>query len=641
MRNGLIFLLLLFVLGLHADLRVVRVMPNKINYKLNETAEISVTLANRGKTKESAVFQLFDKWDFDRENLIAKRNITLEPGAEETLRIPWNTGKNRYGHEVRAQLLRNGKQIAAKSEFFNVINEWWRVNIGISPSITAGTKYGDRICEWYGYKPHYTRFSRLFHNSWGKTPIGPFASYFTNTTPWNVAQSTFGVFYDPAYKDNETWYACGDAYTYNEFKKDTEVAKKWGVHRTMFTIYCTTNSSGFELARKHPQFFVKDAKGDFKYNEPVNPFGLSLKGKPYTSGWSFLTPDFTNRDVWKLGVDSIITGLKHLGQNGVYFDGAYRCHEGYDYEGAHLRSKHNFDKLNHELSDYIDRRLREFKPDIYFWTNAGEGGSYRNILKNPASGTLWELGNFHHNPNNAVNIWSSLKENAVSARNRIWNTKHPEDVRSNILHIGYSNYPTGLWYTGPDAAKWAQKGPRFTNFKSSSQFWCINSHVAAIMAAVCGHPYGEGAAYRPFTQIMTRYSDFFWNEDVRLMKKAFRKFNVDSLREIWWEDFVYTRKTPTHTDYYIHLLNTPDTLRHSFETIKETREAKGVELSSRMFKDLKKIHAWTIQPYGSQDVVMEPVVCKLKPEIIDGEMVFAIPNFRYYTLLVIREQNSK
>lgn len=639
MRPGITILLFLFLLNLYGGLEVIRVLPNKINYRLREDAIISVTVANRGDNEDSAELFLFDKWDLGKEKLIAKMPVRLAGKTEKTFRIPWNTGEIRYGHESRAVLKKDGKEIAAKSEFFNVINEWWRVNIGITPSVVGGTEQGDRLCAWYGYKPYNTRFSRFYHDSWGESPIGPFASYFTNTTPWNMAFSTFGAYYDPSYGAHETWYAGSEPRKYEDFHKDTELSRKWGVHRTMFTISCATNESGFELGRKHPQFFLKDAKGDFDYHDPVDPLGLSRKGKPYGSGWSYLTPDFTNRDVWKFGMDTLIAGLKHLGQEGVYFDGAYRCRDGYNHEGDFLRRKYDFDQMNHELSAYINQRLRDFNPDIYFWVNNGEGGSYRNILSNPASGTLWELGNFHHDTHHAHNIWSSIKESAVNVRSALWK-KHKELVKTNILHIGYSNYPTGLWYVGPSAAKWAQQGIKYKNFRSSHQFWCINSHLAAIMAAVCGHPYGEGMAYRPFTQMMTRYSDFYWNEEIHIVDKAFRKFDVDSLRNIWWEEFVYTRKTPEYTDYYIHLLNAPDAIRHSFETLSETKEAKGVDVSSRLFKDRARLQVWAIQPYGLASSRLEPVVTKLNPKIVDGELVFTLPAFRYYILLVIREKRT-
>ena len=88
------------------------------------------------------------------------------------------------------------------------------------------------------------------------------------------------------------------------------------------------------------------------------------------------------------------------------------------------------------------------------------------------------------------------------------------------------------------------------------------------------------------------------------------------------------------------MLNVPDTKNLSFETVQETLPAKDVEISSRIFKDINKVQAWTIQPYGLRDVVLEPVVSRIKPEQVEDEIVLSIPDFRYYTLLVIREQKT-
>ena len=149
-------------LTLSAAPEVLRVIPNKINYNLNEKAIISVTLANKGNKAESAELILVDKWDIDRQKVITKQKVTLAAGSEKTIPVPWNSGTVRYGHEIRAILRQNGKEISAKSEFFNVINEWWRVNVGITPNVIGGTPQGDRLCAWYGYKPFNTRFSRFF-----------------------------------------------------------------------------------------------------------------------------------------------------------------------------------------------------------------------------------------------------------------------------------------------------------------------------------------------------------------------------------------------------------------------------------------------------------------------------------------------
>ena len=138
-----------------------------------------------------------------------------------------------------------------------------------------------------------------------------------------------------------------------------------------------------------------------------------------------ISPDFTRKDVWKLAMDSVIEGVIKLKHNGVYFDGAYRCMDGFDHTGKQLSKVHDFDALNRELSAYVNQRLRTAKKDIYFWVNAGETGSFRNILSNPASGTLWELNNFHQIENNTLNVWNTVKETAVNMRNELWHHLRP------------------------------------------------------------------------------------------------------------------------------------------------------------------------------------------------------------------------
>ena len=648
------FMLLLKVFS--GNLQVVRVLPNKINYALNENAVITVTIANRNAGKEKAELVLFDKWDLDQEKIIAKIPVQMEGNSEKTFSIPWNTGTVRYGHESRAVLMSDSKVLAAKSEFFNVINEWWRVNIGVWPSVIGGTEQGDRLCRWYGYRPYNTPFDRFFYKSWGKSPIGPFASYFTCWTPWNMSFSTFGVFHDPSFKDDELWYAVAEGAEgrrYIDFKRDTAFARKWGVRRTKYLAQHATGNPGFELMRKHPQWFHKDAKGDFAYYDTIDPLGLSYRCvKPYTAGWSHTRPNFALPEVLKHGVDTTLDSVKRHGFDGVYFDGIFCLTPGFDHEGWDVYKKFNKSEVDKKISDYIIRRFAEFRknnPDFYHWANgtptASSGFNGFRIFASPASGSLWEIGEMPMNPKiEYMNVWGSLKEAAVNVRNKYWSlqtTPNQFDVKTNILHVGYTSFPDGLWMVGPSAVAWGRKGIKFKNFQKTHQFWNINSHVAAIIAAICGHPYAlGGAAYRPFTQIMTRYSRFYWHENIRIVKKAFRKFSVDALRDIWWEDFVYINETPEYRDYYIHLLNVPDTKNLSFETVQETLPAKDVEISSRIFKDINKVQAWTIQPYGLRDVVLEPVVSRIKPEQVEDEIVLSIPDFRYYTLLVIREQKT-
>ena len=65
-----------------------------------------------------------------------------------------------------------------------------------------------------------------------------------------------------------------------------------------------------------------------------------------------------------------------------------------------------------------------------------------------------------------------------------------------------------------------------------------------------------------------------------------------------------------------------------------------MEIATKLFgSGLDKIRAWTIQPYDYDSEVLEPVVTRLTPKMMKREMVFTIPPFKFYTLLVIRRYN--
>ena len=65
-----------------------------------------------------------------------------------------------------------------------------------------------------------------------------------------------------------------------------------------------------------------------------------------------------------------------------------------------------------------------------------------------------------------------------------------------------------------------------------------------------------------------------------------------------------------------------------------------MEIATKLFGgNLNKIRAWTIQPYGYDSKVLEPTVTGLTPKMVKQEMVFQIPPFKFYSLLVIRKYN--
>ena len=89
------------------------------------------------------------------------------------------------------------------------------------------------------------------------------------------------------------------------------------------------------------------------------------------------------------------------------------------------------------------------------------------------------------------------------------------------------------------------------------------------------------------------------------MKDGYKKFIADSLLKVWCDDTIYKRETQEYTDYYIHLINTPETELAVETTPNDPPAADDVEISTKLFSNQEKIRAWAIHPYGYDAEILE------------------------------------
>ena len=144
---------------------------------------------------------------------------------------------------------------------------------------------------------------------------------------------------------------------------------------------------------------------------------------------------------------------------------------------------------------------------------------------------------------------------------------------------------------------------------------------------------------RSFKQMMMRYSEFFWHEDIDVLKKGYTMFCCDSLREVWCDDMIYKREAGHFTDYYIHLVNVPEQEMCDEKVAEDPPEVDDAEVSTKLF-GTEPVQAWALQPYAYLDEKLEPRQSEVNISSVKGETVFAVPPFKYYTLLVIRKHKD-
>jgi hypothetical protein len=654
MKKCLIAALVLLIPGLRAaDIEIHRVIPSKIIYAPGETGSVKLTVANTTDTPQTAVAKFFTVWDLDSERSIGELEVTLSPQEVKTLVLPWKTGQETYGRSIRAEVWRGKEKLAQRSEFFNVTAQWWRVNqiLGYGYWSDFGQEGRRRLMEYYHLPFKTYKFSRI-----GKDPaveeIGPFMTYGNHSMLFASMPSAFGD-QTPDLADDVVWYSGSGRYKFTNqiFKDKVKWARKWGTKLSMFTIDSLTGPAGFEIGRRHPEFIARDKHGAYvdRWYQPPSPIELAKDITVRMNGWYGLSPDFYNPDCVRFGADELAAGLRQFNWDGYYFDGLSTVYPHYSWDGSKRPAKgEDQETISARNMKTVRDVIRKEFPDTFLWytsVNPAKFGQFEpsgnhgglkarlEMLSDPKSGRLWE----HQaaqiiDPNYFSHNWRCLYEAYLDQRNATRQEKNDFGRKlSSIVVSGSLNYT--FFYT-----KMGENGK--AKFMKTRDQWAWANHAASLMAASQMHLFGGGHSFRPIAQLMTRYSKFFWSDDLRIMDKTYRQFAVDTLREIWWEEAVYARETPTYTETIFNLINSPDEEKPHVNICHDPEIADDVEISLLNATSAEKIRAWAICPYGYEDPIKEPRCIEIKPKIVDREVVLEVPAFTYYSLVVVRKYKT-
>ena len=627
-------------------IQIHRVVPSKIIYRVNEKGVVDVVLGNPTTSPQSAEIRLVTRWDMDGKREIGKQNVTLAPSEVKTLNFPWNSGTERYGRSVEAEVVQKGKIVTARSEFFNVINEWWRVNLcggadgelAVSPEKSRLYPLRQKVLDYY--KLPFTPSGSPIDLK----EIGPFLGYSNHVMAYASAPSIFGALVPENIPEDVTWYSGSGTYAFQTSKWRTDAAwrKKWGYKCSMYTDKSLTGPVGFEIARRHPEWVARTESGAFAeygYSSP-SPIELAKPATTKMSGWFGLLPDLYNSDALHFGIDALIKTIKEFGWDGIFWDGCgYVVGPSYSYKGDAMPNGQDPEEVSAHNIRVTDEAIWKEFPEEYLWYNgatpaevgsfypSGNGGGRKGkmqMIVDSRNGSLKELQPMQiASPQSAAHAWRSLFEVYLEARDSI-RKKNWGIPLNGIVQTGFL-YPESFRAEIPP-----------DELVKSREEWAWSNHAISFMAAAQVHFCGGGAAFRPMLQMMTRYSRYFWDEDIRMVEKAYKHYEVDSLREIWWEDSVYERKTGQGKEIIFNLVNSPDTEKAHMKIFSDPKAADDVEITCLDVKSAKGVKAWAVSPYDYESSVLEPVQEELKAEIIEGKLVLRVPPFRYFSLIVVQ-----
>ena len=324
----------------------------------------------------------------------------------------------------------------------------------------------------------------------------------------------------------------------------------------------------------------------------------------------------------------LAAGIDGFGEDGVYWDGHYLSGLGYDSTGRRTSDPKDNEKWQARYARTValwrDLILKDH-PERFTWMN-GVGLAVRDPDADPSiqkrSGGLLEYQwAFLLSPSHPSNAYRSIRDELSGMRDRLF------------LPLGDGARPSKIYFVGYLVPAW-QSRPK-DNPGQYREVWTMAQHVMSLVASMLGHPIAGGIQMRNFKQMMMRYSQFYWHEDIEVMQDGGRHFQCDALRDVWYDKMIYRREKKDYTDYYIHLVNVPESERCREDVVVDPPEVDDAVVSTKLF-GAEGVRAWAVQPYAYLDPVLEPRQESVPVKSANGETVVEVPPFRYYTLLVIR-----
>ena len=588
-----------------AEVIVERVVPDKVLYKLNENASAAVWIKNTGDEAAQGEIVAYETRGIDAERKVATVNITLAPGEQKKdVSVSWNVGPEMYGRGLRVDFVSGGKTVSSAGEFYQVADQWLRVNI------IAGWKPGDDL-------PQDLRLFETYNNHGMSFAWAPcdFSDMTPDTDGWYSGQAMYGPYslegFKARLKGNQA-----------KGKRNSTYAKR---------TYCGPN--GHELARQHPEWVIRKKNGSFFTGyRSLSPVDLA---KPITHkqpSWQGGAMDFYDPAAVEYGAREIVASAKMFGWDGAMFDGHFNILPGYSWDGQLTPRGENPNELSARNIRLCREIIRKELPNFALWYNGiyeaviaksfddlhGNGGGPETqvaCLEDPNSGLLIEeqgLGFITESWEHWYDFYGDRRDETVQRFGTVMNSG---------------------WLWNYDLSR--SLSPE--EIEASRQAWVAANHMGAIFLAFQVHPcWNTTYASRPFTQFMTRYSALIWDIDVKKMDEPEKIFDVKSERDLWWQKAAYAKENEEETLYILHLLNTPTTEKPDWKVPQEPPVASGVEVMFNVPAGRTVENAWALRPYEWGEKVHAPVQTQLEIENTGEVAKVNLPPFHYYTLAVFR-----
>lgn len=514
-------------LTLCADARIQYVRPNKVRYRRYEAGTVRVGLENTASTRARLRLSCeIIKELHDTTKLATPQEwLCLGPGVQTAIDIPFVNDATEFGREVRVSLIDDSNAtIDTCSEYFSVADNIFKVYVagGGYSGPNAFVHTPTPSChfpiwwspeaqqEWDAAHPYF------YGNYWERFAWAPGEQM--DLTP-----------------DKDEWFSGQTRYECSKqtLKGQIEAMQRKGVACIAYVNQSASGPAGFEVYRKHPEWFPYGEDGlPWAWFDAQSvalwdmPWSMEEFAERASLGWYGLWPNWRVKEARDHAINELIETVKIFGWDGFRWDcGQFDAFTRLCYFDGRVEeiSEQRRLELTAQYVREMKQKVRSVFPHLVFGYNMGID-PHDPLLAECAKdgGLIMEEGTSgFYEPTSPFHRWKDYAR---------YLCQHQA-----IVHALGGFYNPFIQEGGGASDTLDQR------------------YESILQLAARSHPHGL-FYYHDF---ITRYSCFLWDDHVWPMPEPGRIIEVSGNAELWWEDQSAYRLYKNHLQYVLPLINPP------------------------------------------------------------------------------------
>lgn len=590
--------------------------PEKLLFKPSETVKITTSISSLSALPRQVQSKIYIVQGLDNQIILQDKSVQFAAGESREFNLEWNPGDYRFGFAVVHEISDlTGRLLDEKTEYFLVADNPYAVGQKSGLSLRAWDEVAvRRACE---------------------SAVRSRANYLPLVEVMGVGPDNFSKWVP----DTDQWFAGQGSTAYRNSTEAVrglvEACHQQGLAIVVYINSAISGAYGTELARQHPEWMVYNARGHFsggletrqlellqefyrRYPESLQDQDLldSLRQPDKGGGLQISAVNVANRAAIIYSIRQIIAGLKYFGFDGLRWDGHYQVAAPsdpaavgvprlLDYRGQPVvPDQETADRISAENTRLLKQMVWEEFPEAIFGYNWGHQYEKYGLTRpldyaecaRDGGMILWESINGIYRPSSPWHRWKDCAE-AIADE-----VEHPQQ------HGGFLNLGWFHWWLAKDV---------------------FGKHLLPIIMAARGHLSGApGRVPVDYYRFAARYSELLYDLEINRAPELRDRITVMPDR-IWWEKYVYERKTPEGRQIIIHLLNPPATEHVIIDSEQAPEPVENLAVNVQLLNGYQVTSVYLLSPEvaGYSE--------KLDYDLRGPNLRITVPELKYWDIVVI------